>query len=140
MAPIGLGHKRPGLLPMAANRQKPALVKRVRIARTDLDAFQGGIVMSIKHLLPAVLLAAAAPAMAGSAHANPSDAAVTAKVKSNIDRLLGPLPISVSTVGGVVHLRGDVPGGVRVDQAQDVASRVSGVKEVDNELQAERDS
>lgn len=96
--------------------------------------------MSIKHLLPAVLLAAAAPAMAGSAHANPNDAVVTAKVKSNIDRLLGPLPISVSTRDGVVHLRGDVPGGVQVDQAQDVVSRVSGVKEVDNELQAERDS
>lgn len=87
----------------------------------------------------AALVLAAAPLLA---QAGGSDAAVTAQVKSAIGRTPGltGLPIHISTVGGVVRLTGTVPGGVQVDQAQDVASRVAGVREVNNELYPEHDS
>jgi hypothetical protein len=95
--------------------------------------------MSARFLLPAALVLAAAPLLAQAAD---GDAAVTAKVKSAIDRApgLSGLPIRVSTVGGVVRLSGDVPGGIQVDEAQDVASRVPGVREINNQLHPARDS
>jgi osmotically-inducible protein OsmY len=82
--------------------------------------------------------AKAAPA----ATAGSSDAAVTQRVKAAIGSTpgLGSLGIHVTTVGGVVRLTGSVPSGVQVDQAQDITTRVRGVKEVNNLLQPKTDS
>jgi hyperosmotically inducible periplasmic protein len=79
---------------------------------------------------------------AGAALADPGDQALTAQVKSAIGKTPGleGLPIHVTTVGGVVRLTGSVPGGVQVDKAQDAASRVHGVKEINNQLVPQQDS
>lgn len=92
--------------------------------------------MPIKFLFPAALLLAAASVLADPPKAGGTDAAVTAQVKAAIGRTpgLGGLAIHVTTVGGVVRLSGKVPSGVQSDQAEDVTSRVSGVKEIDNQL------
>jgi Flp pilus assembly secretin CpaC len=93
--------------------------------------------MLSRYLFPAALLFAATAVLADPPQAaSGGDASVTAQVKAAIGRTpgLGKLAIQVSTVDGVVHLKGSVPSSVQSDQAEDVTSRVSGVREVDNQL------
>lgn len=65
-----------------------------------------------------------------------SDAAVTSKVKAAIlgDPELKVMQISVATRDGVVTLTGEVDSQDASDQAEAVAKRVDGVKQVDNQL------
>jgi len=65
-----------------------------------------------------------------------SDAAVTAEVKSALlgQKNLDALDIKVSTRKGVVELSGFAGSAAQIAQAIDVARRVSGVREVRNEL------
>lgn len=64
------------------------------------------------------------------------DAAITTKIKTAIaaEPGLKVLEIKVDTVGGVVTLTGSVDSQASSDRAQQVASGVSGVKQVENRL------
>jgi hyperosmotically inducible periplasmic protein len=96
--------------------------------------------MKSKLLLPLALLAAAA--MPLLAQADPGDKAITDQVRATLGKTpgLGGLDIHVRTIGGVVRLTGTVPSGVQVDQAESAASKVPGVKEINNELDPRVDS
>lgn len=80
------------------------------------------------------------PAAAGkpldSAASAPSDAAITAAVKTSIasDGRLGALAISVDTVAGHVLLRGATPDTSARKRATQIAQAVRGVSAVNNEL------
>ena len=65
-----------------------------------------------------------------------SDAAVTSEVKTALlaQKNLDALDIKVSTRKGVVELSGLAGSSAQIAQAIDVARRVSGVREVRNEL------
>ncbi len=64
------------------------------------------------------------------------DAAITTKIKTAIlsESGLKVLDINVDTVGGVVTLTGTVDSQANSDKAGQIASAVSGVKQVDNHL------
>jgi osmotically-inducible protein OsmY len=64
------------------------------------------------------------------------DSAITAKVKGAIvgDAALKTFQISVKTYKGVVQLSGFVDSKDMVDRAGEVAGKVSGVREVKNDL------
>jgi len=100
-----------------------------------------------RHILSAVsaagLLCAGAPFLGCSStrtHESTGeyvdDSAITAKVKAAIleDPALKTLQISVKTYKGVVQLSGFVDSKDMVDRAGKVASQVSGVREVKNDL------
>ncbi|MGH8011899.1 MAG: BON domain-containing protein [Candidatus Binataceae bacterium] len=65
-----------------------------------------------------------------------SDTAITAKVKTALHdaKLTKNADIHVTTVNGVVTLRGHVPSSEVFARARKVAERTSGVKSVDNDL------
>jgi osmotically-inducible protein OsmY len=71
-----------------------------------------------------------------------TDGALAARVRAAIagNPNLHALPIRVAAIDGVIRLSGTVPNGVQVDIAEDVASRVAGVKEVNNLLNPQEDS
>lgn len=75
-----------------------------------------------------------------TSHAAPanSDAALAAAVRKSVMSRYNFKPeavgIHIHVVNGVVNLSGRVPSSVRADQAQDAASRVPGVKAIDNRL------
>ncbi len=100
-----------------------------------------------KHILSAtaaagILLAGAAFLSCSSTRTHEStgeyvdDAAITTKVKAAIleDSALKTLQISVKTYKGVVQLSGFVDSKEMVDRAGEVAGKVSGVREVKNDL------
>jgi len=64
------------------------------------------------------------------------DTTITAKVKTAMhdDSTIGRSEIHVSTRAGVVTLKGQVSSREVADRAADVASRVEGVRHVDNQL------
>jgi hyperosmotically inducible protein len=64
------------------------------------------------------------------------DAAVTAKVKTALhnNKVVGNSDVHVSTNGGVVTLRGEVPNREAAATAEQIAQETSGVKRVNNEL------
>ncbi len=65
-----------------------------------------------------------------------SDTTITAKVKTALheNKITKGADIHVTTVAGVVTLKGSVPAADTSKTAQDVARQTSGVKEVRNEL------
>jgi hyperosmotically inducible protein len=65
-----------------------------------------------------------------------SDAAITAKVKTALhdDKIAKTGDIHVTTVAGVVTLRGAAPSAEVAGRAKRVTQRTSGVKAVNNEL------
>lgn len=67
-----------------------------------------------------------------------SDTAITAKIKTKFltDKRLKGSDISVETDNGVVKLTGKAPSASAKDAAGDLASNVSGVKSVDNNIKA----
>jgi hyperosmotically inducible periplasmic protein len=67
-----------------------------------------------------------------------SDTVITAKVKERLatDNRLGKASISVKTTNGVVTLTGNAPTHDAADAAEELADSVSGVKSVDNEIEA----
>ncbi len=100
-----------------------------------------------KHILSAIaaagILLAAAPFLSCSStrtHESTGeyvdDSAITAKVKAAIleDPALKSLQISVKTYKGVVQLSGFVDSKEMFDRAGEVAGKVSGVREVKNDL------
>jgi len=64
------------------------------------------------------------------------DSVITTKVKAILikDEALKAFPISVKTYRGVVQLSGSVDSQKIIDKAGEVASRVEGVKSVENKL------
>ncbi len=79
----------------------------------------------------------AAPAIASKDAAvadanNTLDARVESAMKKHYK--LASFNISVIARAGIVHLSGEVPSGVLIDQAESVVSEVQGVREVDNQL------
>jgi len=64
------------------------------------------------------------------------DTTITAKVKSAMksDQAIGASEIHVSTKAGTVTLKGQVSSREIADHAADVASKVEGVRHVDNQL------
>lgn len=64
------------------------------------------------------------------------DTTITAKVKTAMheDQTVGGSEIHVGTSAGVVTLKGQVSSREIADHAADVASRVEGVRHVDNQL------
>lgn len=76
--------------------------------------------------------AAAGETMADKA----KDASITASVNAELakDKDLSALRINVDTVGGKVALRGTAPDAASRERATQLASRVDGVKSVDNQL------
>lgn len=79
---------------------------------------------------------ATAPAPERSAGRTLDDAAITAKVKSALlaEKGVNGTAINVETMQGQVILTGRVPDQTQVERATQIASRVEGVKEVDNKL------
>lgn len=71
-----------------------------------------------------------------------TDAAITAKVKTALiaEKNLKSLDVNVETQNGVVQLSGFVVSSAQVDQAEDIAKRVKGVKEVKNDLRLKTDA
>jgi hyperosmotically inducible protein len=65
-----------------------------------------------------------------------TDTALTAKVKTALhdDKATSDSDIHVTTVAGIVTLRGKVPSGDVSDHAQAIAQNTSGVKGVKNKL------
>ena len=65
-----------------------------------------------------------------------TDTALTAKVKTALhdDKATSDADIHVTTVAGVVTLRGKVPSGEVSDRAQAIAQNTAGVKDVKNKL------
>lgn len=65
-----------------------------------------------------------------------TDAAITARVNAALamDSGLSALQIDVDTVGGRVALRGTAPDAAAREHAAQLASRVDGVRSVDNQL------
>jgi len=96
-------------------------------------------------LAPAALMAAD-PAPQGSQKTEAgqyvSDAAITAKVKTAFiaEKNLKSLDINVETQNGVVQLAGYVISSAQMEQAEDVARHVKGVKEVKNDLRLKTDT
>jgi hyperosmotically inducible periplasmic protein len=72
----------------------------------------------------------------GSSDQQVYDAAITAMVKTALrkDQSLSDLPIAVETHQNVVQLTGVVDSPQRAERAQEVASKVDGVRSVRNEL------
>lgn len=64
------------------------------------------------------------------------DAGITTRVKGSLlaEKNLKALGIGVNTRHGVVTLSGSVPSSTEVEQAEDIARHVKGVKDVRNEL------
>jgi osmotically-inducible protein OsmY len=64
------------------------------------------------------------------------DATITAKIKTNLaqDNKVSPMAIHVSTYKGVVDLSGFVNSEAEISEAELVASQVSGVTSVHNNL------
>lgn len=93
---------------------------------------------------PANPSASGAPAPSGSTTADAArtagqavdDAAITAKVKSALvaDDMVKGLSVNVDTSSGVVKLTGTVSSQAQIDRAVEVAKRVDGVLNVDNNL------
>lgn len=71
-----------------------------------------------------------------------ADSAITAKVKTAFiaERNLKSLDINVETQNGIVQLSGYVISSAQIEQAEDVAKRVKGVKEVKNDLRQKTDT
>ena len=71
-----------------------------------------------------------------------SDSAITTKVKTALiaEKNLKAMDINVETQNGVVQLAGFVTSSAQKDQAEDVAKRVKGVKEVKNDLRLKTDT
>jgi len=86
---------------------------------------------------PQAAPAAAAPAKAAEAPKPDPDAALAAKVKSALanDPELKMLPIDVRAANGAVTLYGTADNAKLRDKAVRAASRVDGVKSVNNNLQ-----
>ncbi len=82
------------------------------------------------------VVAASQPGPLAEATQTPTDTTITAKVKADLlkSSLLTGLQVKVSTEEGVVQLAGYVDKAEQVTQAYDIASRVSGVKRVQNDL------
>ncbi len=71
-----------------------------------------------------------------------NDAGITSKVKARLiaDPDVNPFKIDVDTMAGVVHLRGTVNRDVQRQEAEKVARRTQGVRDVVNELGVGRKS
>lgn len=71
-----------------------------------------------------------------------SDAAITTKVKTALlaEKNLKSLDVHVVTHNGIVQLSGFVVSSAQIDQAVDVALHVTGVKDVQNDLQLKTSS
>jgi hypothetical protein len=85
---------------------------------------------------PPTSTAPAAPAADRTVGEATGDAAVTAKVKAALlaEKGVDGMKINVDTRDGNVILSGNVPEQAQVERATQVARRIDGVKNVDNQL------
>jgi len=86
----------------------------------------------------ALLIVAGCQTMTGkTASQNVSDEAITAKVKTSLteDKVANLTRISVDTTNGVVTLNGVVDSPQQKARAEDLARHVSGVRDINNNLQ-----
>jgi osmotically-inducible protein OsmY len=100
--------------------------------------------MKLKALISAVLLSTGALFVAGCAHHGHErtggevidDSSITTKVKSALlaEKDVNSFDIKVKTHGGVVQLSGFVDSKWQIDKAVQVASAVTGVQKVQNDL------
>jgi len=103
----------------------------------------GGITMNFKGiaaLLLVVLINFGCQAMTGrTAGRNVDDATITASVKSTLvaDKVSNLTRIDVDTTNGVVALNGVVETPEQKSRAEQLASRVDGVRKVVNNLQVQ---
>ena len=91
-------------------------------------------------LLLAVLVIFGCQAMTGrTAGRNIDDATITASVKSSLvaDKVANLTRVDVDTTNGVVSLNGVVESPEQKQRAEQLASRVDGVKRVVNNLQVQ---
>lgn len=91
-------------------------------------------------LLLAVLAIFGCQAMTGrTAGRNIDDATITASVKSSLvaDKIANLTRVDVDTTNGVVSLNGVVESSEQKNRAQQLASRVDGVRNVVNNLQVQ---
>jgi hyperosmotically inducible periplasmic protein len=91
-------------------------------------------------LLLAVLMTFGCQAMTGrTAGRNIDDATITASVKSSLvaDKVSNLTRVDVDTTNGVVSLNGVVDSPEQKSRAQQLASRVDGVRNVVNNLQVQ---
>lgn len=77
---------------------------------------------------------------AGTAMSRVVISALARRVQAKLWKAYGikPSQVRVTDCDGVITLEGTVANGVISDQAEDAASRVAGVKEIDNRLQVRR--
>jgi len=87
-------------------------------------------------LLPGLWLGCASTATRQSTGEYVDDSAITTKVKTAFatDPTVSALTVHVKTYNGVVQLRGTVSTPVEKSKAEEIASGVSGVKSVMNDL------
>lgn len=80
--------------------------------------------------------ASAAPQHTTAAPTHTTQSGLAAQVSAKLAQMYGlkAPAVRVSVVDGVVTLRGEVASDVVIDQAEDAASRVTGVAEVNNQL------
>ena len=91
--------------------------------------------------VPAVSLAADADSAAEKTGEYIDDSVITTKVKAALlaEKNLKSLDVSVKTTDGVVTLSGKVVSSAQIEQAEDVAKHVEGVKDVHNSLTLKTD-
>ncbi|MDB5969714.1 MAG: molecular chaperone OsmY [Hydrocarboniphaga sp.] len=70
------------------------------------------------------------------------DTAITTKIKTKLaaDKGLSAMDIHVETTGGIVTLSGTVDNKAQVELAESVVKKTSGVKSVENKLEAKSSS
>jgi osmotically-inducible protein OsmY len=115
--------------------QRYKSVQPDKVLRMRLQSIAAGV-FSIALLTGGLAGCAGGPSR--SPEATVSDAALTTKVKAALINEPGvdALAINVDTYGGVVSLRGTVRDRAMAARAVDVARRVSGVRSVDDRLEA----
>jgi hyperosmotically inducible periplasmic protein len=121
----------------AAEKTKEGLNKAVDVTAKGAEKAKEGAEKGVAESGKAVGKAAKKTGEAiGTAGDKVSDASLTAKVKTNVtkDPLLKDTSINVDTKDGVVTLRGTVPSAAAKTQAEEIATRTSGVTRVVNEL------
>jgi hyperosmotically inducible protein len=99
--------------------------------KSKLLLFISGIALSV-----GVAVAANQPGMMKSTGQSMTDAAITTKVKSNLlmHKKVPSTAISVTTVNGVVTLKGEVANAALKRTITQVTGKTSGVKSVHDEL------
>jgi len=109
--------------------------KKVHSAKRNLRAIQMGAALLAAWTVLSILGCAATPTRE-STGGYLDDATITTKVKGAIaaDQKLAALQIKVETYKGIVELSGFVDSAQSKERAGEVASQVSGVKDVRNNL------